>query len=199
MARSVLLETFDLPTPVDHFAGTAQAEIEELRLAAYEQGYSAGWDDAVTAQNDEVARLRADLGRNLLDMSVSYRDARRHVLAALEPLLHDMIAKVLPTLAHQSLGEIILEQLRPVSEAMSAAPIIVKTSAANRDAVERLLAGEPGLPIKVLAEPTLSEGQAYLKLAESEVRVDLDRVIAAIASAVTAFFQIEREEEQQHD
>ena len=195
MARLLHLETFDLPDLAYRLPEIAEAEVEELRLAAYEQGYSAGWDDAVTAQNDEVARLRADLGRNLTEMSLAYRDARRHVLGTLEPLLHDMVTKVLPTIAHQTLGQMILEQLLPVAETMSAAPIIVTTGPGNREIVGRLLTAQTGLPIIVREEATLGEGQAFLKLAASETRVDLDGVIAAIAGAVAAFFRIEKDQE----
>ena len=195
MARLLHLETFDLPGLADRLPESAQVEVEEMRLAAYEQGYSAGWDDSVAAQSDEVARLRADLGRSLTEMSLSYRDARRHVLGTLEPLLHDMVTKVLPTIAHQTLGQIILEHLRPVAETMSAAPIIVTTAPSNRAVVEKLLAAHTGLPITVREEPTLGDGQAFLKATGSEIRVDLDDVIVAIAGAVAAFFRIEKEQE----
>ena len=195
MARLLHLETFDLPGLADRLPESAQVEVEEMRLAAYEQGYSAGWDDSVAAQSDEVARLRADLGRNLTEMSLSYRDARCHVLGTLEPLLHDMVTKVLPTIAHQTLGQIILEHLRPVAETMSAAPIIVTTAPSNRAVVEKLLTAQTGLPITVREEPTLGDGQAFLKAKGSEIRVDLDDVIVAIAGAVATFFRIEKEQE----
>jgi len=196
MARPLQLATFEIPGAADHLAGMAESQAEEMRLAAYEQGYTAGWDDAIAAQTDEIARLRADLGRNLLDMSLSYQDARRHVLGALEPLLDEMIAKVLPAIARQTLAPIILEELRPAAENMAGAPLIVRTAPGNCAAVERLVATQTGLPVQVVAEPTLGEGQAYLKLADSEVRVDLDGVIAAIAAAVGAFFRIEKDEDQ---
>ncbi len=195
MARLLHLETFDMPAPVANLPEVAQGEIEELRLAAYEQGYSAGWDDAVAAQSDEVSQLRADLGRNLIEMTLAHREARQHVLGTLEPLLLDMVTKVLPTIAHQTLGPIILEQLRPVAETMSSAPIIVMTAPRNREIVENLLSAQTGLPITVREEPSLGDGQAFLKLAESETRVDLDGVISAIAAAVAAFFHIEQDED----
>ena len=195
MARVLQLETFDLPGPAGWLPEAAEAEIEELRLAAYEQGYAAGWDDAVSAQNAEVALLRADLGRNLGEMSLAYHDARRHVLGTLEPLLHEMVTKVLPAIAHQTLGQIILEQLRPAAETMSSAPITVTVAPANREAVEKLLTVQTGLPITVREEPMLGEGQAFLKLATSEIRVDLGEVITTIAAAVAAFFHTEKAEE----
>jgi flagellar assembly protein FliH len=195
MARHLQLETFDLPDIAERLPEGLQAEVEDLRLNAYEQGYAAGWDDALAAQNSEITRLRSDLGRNLVEMSLSYRDARRHVLGTLEPLLRDMVCKVLPTIAHATLGQIILEQLNPVAESLSSGPVIVKTSPANRDSVDALLTKQTGLPIRVVAEPTLGEGQAFVKLADTEEHVDLDGMITAIAEAVTAFFRTEKDED----
>lgn len=195
MARPLDLETFDMPSPTARLPEVLQAEVEELRLGAYEQGYAAGWDDALGAQNQDVAHLRAELGRNLTEMALSYRDARRHVLAALEPLLQDMINKILPQIAQESLGQMILQEIRPVTAALIDMPILVKTAPETRDLVERILHSETGLPLQVLAEPTLSAGQAYLRLGESESQVDLDGVVAAIATAVTGFFHHETEKE----
>ena len=132
-------------------------------------------------------------------MSLNYRDARRHVLGALEPLLQDMVHKVLPTIAHAALGQIILEQLAPVADSLSSAPVVVKTSPANRESVDALLTKQTDLPIRVDSDPMLGEGQAFLKFADTEEHVDLDGMIATIAEAITAFFQIEKDEDASDD
>lgn len=195
MARLLDLETFDLPDPRTRPADIREAELAEMKLAAYEQGYGAGWGDALQAQAEDVARLRGDLGRNLAEMAFNYRDARRHILSALEPLLQDMVGKVLPAVARQSLGHVILEELRPVAGQLAGAPLEVRTSPACRDQVEVLLKGASDLPLSVLAEPTLSDGQAYIRSPGHEAKVDLDGVVQAIATAVAAFFQAEQEED----
>ncbi len=191
MARLLQLETFDLQDG-GRSAYLAEGQLADLKLQSYEQGYQAGWDDALGAQAEDIARLRTELGHNLTEMALSYRDARRHVLASLEPLLAEMVAKVLPMIAHQSLGHVILDEIRPFADALSGAPLLVRTAPVNRDLVERLLQAEAGLPVTVEAEPTLGDGQAYLKIAGTEVSVDLDGLIGAIAEAVTSFFHTER-------
>lgn len=192
MARLLQLEEFD-STGARQGTAPSAAESEELRLAAYEQGYSAGWEDALAAQSADMARLRSELGHNLSEMAFSFADARGHVLASLEPLLRDMVNKVLPVTAHKALGHMILQELLPVAEGLTNAPILVRTAPQNREVVANLLASETRLPLQVVAEPTLGEGQAYLKLGATEMNVDLDGVIDAIATAVSAFFHIERD------
>ncbi len=194
MARLLQLEEFDDDGMGLGATSLSAAESEELRLAAYEQGYAAGWEDALTAQSADMARLRSDLGRSLSEMSVSFAEARSHVLASLEPLLRDMVNKVLPVTAHKALGQMILQELLPAAEGLTNVPVLVRTAPVNRDLVAELLARETRLPLQVVAEPTLGEGQAYLKLGATEMNVDLDGVIDAIAAAVAAFFHIERHE-----
>lgn len=191
MARLLELQTFDLPDPTRRTPDLREAELAELKLVAFEQGYEAGWNDALQAQSDDIARLRGDLGRNLSEMDFAYRDARRHILAALEPLLRDMVGKVLPALAQKTLLPIILEQIEPIAGQLVTTPVEICTSPANRELVEQLLKHGGELPVAIVAEPTLTEGQAYLKRAGSEAKIDLDGVIAAIATAVDAFFHSE--------
>ncbi len=197
MTRPLRLQSFDLgPGPARGEAAVSGAEAEELRLGAYEQGYAAGWDDAIAAQDDEIARLRTDLGHSLREMALNHHDARRHVLAALEPLLSDMIAKVLPAIAHRSLGPMIIEVLEPVARDLSEAPITILTAPQHCQTVEALLAAtHAGLAAVVRAEPALGDGQAYLKVGAHETRIDLDSVVQAIGQAVSGFFLTEREEE----
>jgi hypothetical protein len=45
--------------------------MDEARLALYDQGYSAGWDDAMAAQTDDQFRIRADLARHLMTKALA--------------------------------------------------------------------------------------------------------------------------------
>lgn len=198
MARRVQLEVFELTDMTDERVELGQAELEECRLAAYEQGYTAGWDDAVAAQDDEVARLRADLGRNLEDLSFTYHEAHSHVLRTLEPLLHDMVTKVLPAIARESLGQMVLDHLRPTAKELAEQPIALVANPSNRKLLEQLLVEEASFPLTFREEASLGDGQVYLRLGEAESRIDLDGVISAISAAVSAFFRIEKQEERRH-
>lgn len=198
MAKRIQLEVFELSDMTDDRVELGQAELEECRLAAYEQGYTAGWDDAVAAQDGEVARLRADLGRNLEDLSFTYHEAHSHVLRTLEPLLHDMVTKVLPAIARESLGQMVLDHLRPMAKELADQPITLVANSANRELLEGLVVAEAPFPLTFREEPSLGDGQVYLRLGEAESRIDLDGVISAISAAVSAFFRIEKQEERHH-
>ncbi len=164
--------------------------LEEAKLAAYDTGYQAGWDDAAAAQSDDQGRIKADLARNLQLLSFTYHEARQHILHALDPLLTSMVERVLPDTAKAALAPMILETLRPLALAASEPPVTLVLNPAARPAVQALLDANPSLPVTLLDEPTLGEGTAYLRFQSGETQIDLDDAVARIARAVHDFFAL---------
>jgi flagellar assembly protein FliH len=183
------LEVFeaDPAAGMDAASPTALA-MEEARIAAFEQGYSAGWEDAVAAQSDDQTRIRADLSRHLQALSFTYQEARLHLLRSLEPLLVEVATQILPPVAREAIGPVILEALHDASSALTGAAIGVRISPADRACVEPLLASA-GFPVDLRDEPSLAEGQAYLSWPGVEVRVDLAKARDDILSALRAFIE----------
>jgi len=193
--RPILLETFEHDeAPPSQQVEMGHGEFEEARLAAFEKGYTAGWDDAIAAQEAEGAKLRSDVAQNLQDLSFTYHEAREHVLGALQPLLFDIAAKFLPALARETLAQMVAEQLSPVAESLTSTPISVVANPSSLPQIEALLAQQSSLPLVFVAEPTLGEGQVYLRFAETETRVDLDGVIALITEAIHTYFSANQQE-----
>jgi flagellar biosynthesis/type III secretory pathway protein FliH len=192
MMRSLRLEVFDSSqaadgSPMPLIEATAA---EEAKVAAFEQGYSAGWDDAVAAQQGDQSRISADLARNLQSLSFTFQDARSHVLQAIRPLMLEMINRLLPEVAHEALAPTVLEALTPIADEMSDAPMTLVLNPAVRPQVEDLVTKATGLPLVIEEEPSLSEGQVYIRFGTAEAKVDLDRVTADISAAVRAFFNL---------
>lgn len=164
--------------------------IEQAKLTAYEQGYAAGWDDGVAAQAEDQTRLRADLARSLQGLSFTYLEARTHVLRAIEPLIDLILSRLLPVAARSSLAPMVLETLRPLADDLADAPVTLYVNPAMRAAVASVLSGGEALPVTLVDEPMLGEGQAVLRLGQIETRVDLDATVTAVAEAVRQFFEI---------
>lgn len=170
------------------------AALEEARLASYDSGYAAGWEDATAAQAGDQSRIRAELARNLQALSFTYQEARSHVLRAIEPLLTETVGKLLPEIARASLGGIVLDALMPMAETLADAPVVMVLNPASRPAVETLISEATGLPIVIEDEATLGEGQVYLRLGGSETCVDLDRATVEIMTALRGFFDLSNKE-----
>ncbi|OYX22068.1 MAG: flagellar biosynthesis protein [Rhodobacterales bacterium 32-66-9] len=186
------LEAFDTLAAAD---GSIQplveaTAVEEAKVASFEQGYSAGWDDAVAAQNGDQTRIRADLARNLQSLAFTFQDARSHVLQAIRPLILEMVNRLLPEVAREALAPTVLEALTPMADELADAPLTLVLNPAVRGQVEDLVAQATGLPMVIEEEPSLPEGQVYIRFGSIETKVDLSQVTADIAIAVRAFFNL---------
>ena len=188
------LEVFGHDAQAGQTVVTDTEAIEEARLSAYEEGYGAGWEDAFAAQGTDAARVAADLSHNLQALGFTFHEARIHVLRALEPLLRDIAARLLPRIAQESLAPLVVEMVMPLAEAAAGSPIKVIFNPSARAAIEAATNGRASLPLTLVEEPTLGEGQVYLRLGESETQVDLDAAVAGIAAAMQDFFDSTRQE-----
>ena len=164
--------------------------LEDEKLASYETGYRAGWDDANAAQSDDQTLMKADLARNLQTLGFTYHEARSHILKAIEPLMLLVVGRLLPEIARETLAPFVLETLMPLAESLGDAPVTLVLNPASRAPVEALLEQATGLPVVIEEEPTLAEGQVYIKLGAVEAEVNLDRATADIAAAVRGFFDL---------
>ena len=153
-------------------------------------GYRAGWDDASNAVSEDQTRARAELARNMQTLSFTYHEARGHVLKAVEPLLLQIVGQLLPEIARETLAPFVLETLMPLAETLGDAPVTLVINPVARAAVEALLEQATGLPMTIEEEPTLGEGQVYIRMGTFEAQVDLDKATADIAAAVRGFFDL---------
>lgn len=173
--------------------GPDPAEIEANRMAAYEQGYKAGWDDSAQSQIDDKSRIGADFARNLQDLGFTFHEAKSHVMKALEPLLTEIVSKVLPQLVSETLGQTILEELLPFAEEVSDAPVQIVVAPSGRIAVEALVDASLTIPLEIIEEPSLADGQVYLRMGELEKKIDMDAAIERIGSAIKSIYALNEE------
>ena len=190
------LEVFDSSIAAD---GTPQplveaSAMEEAKIASFEQGYSAGWEDAAAAQQGDQNRIRTDLARNLQSLAFTFQDARSHVLQAIRPLIVEMTNRLLPEVAREALAPTVLEALMPLADRLADAPLVLVLNPAARDSVESLISQATGLPMVIEEEPSLDEGQVYIRLGTTETKVDLSQATADITTAVRAYFSLTNQE-----
>ena len=195
MSVTHLLEDFGQSLAETDFDGSRTTEaIETRRLEAFEEGYKAGWDDAVAAQADEKSRISADFAKNLQDLSFTYHEAYSHVIKAINPLLQQIVESVLPELARRTLGPHVVEQLGEMAKGQAETNVEIVVAPANFEALEQLMQQEFGFPVRVVQEASLGDGQVHLRFGSSERQIDLDEVLAGIGQAVAGFFHETKKE-----
>lgn len=166
------------------------AATDELRRAAFDEGYAAGLAAAAQDADADRRRIDEDLSANLQAMAFTWHEARVHVLMALEPLLTRMTATLLPKIAREALAPVVLEALMPMARDMADAPVTLAVHPEMRAAVD---CG----PFTILNDLSLTPGQARLVLGQSETVVDLDRATADITAAIRGFFDL-TEKDRRH-
>lgn len=179
------LREFTAPPPPED---QIESQDDSLRLAAYEEGYAAGWEDAVAASTAARSDAEAEAIANLRQLSVTVDEARQFLLSSVEPLLTEMTTGVLPQVSRESPGPLVLQILMPLVERAAGNPIRLRVSAEIAERCEAL-AATSGLAIKVATDTTLSGGVVFVTTPEVEARIDLEAATAAIRDAVRAFFR----------
>lgn len=189
MAIADLLEDFAESGPK---AGEVLSEVkvEELKLEAFERGYQAGWDDSAKAQQDSSTHLSEDFTRNIRDLSFTYDEAYAGFVAAMRPLIGQVVNAVLPELAHATLGIRVAALIEEEVIAHGRQPVILTTAPASAAALQAVLPQDAGFPVEMRQDDTLAEGQVQLRIGEAAEReIDLQGVLDGIRAATDSFFQ----------
>lgn len=163
---------------------------EEAKLAAYDKGYRAGWDDAVHAQSDEQAGISAELARNLKTLGFTFQEARGHVLHSIRPLLQEVVGRLLPEMARDTIAPFALQVLMPLADSAADTPLEIVIHPHARAHLDALLAQTGNLPVTITPEDSLGEGQAFVRLGTGETQIDLAQAIADITAAIRNFYDL---------
>lgn len=192
MTISHLLESFD------GFQGSSvslsEDSLEDQKLDSFERGYKAGWDDSAKAQQDDSTRVTSDFASNIQDLSFTYHEAYSHMVKSMKPLLQQIVDAVLPEIARKTFGIQVSEQLHAIAEKLVGQEIEVVVSPNNADAMQGMLEQDFNLTVSMVIEPSLGEGQAYLRFGQSERQINMDEVLSGVNIAIEAYFhEIEKE------
>ncbi|WP_425071610.1 ABC transporter ATP-binding protein [Sagittula sp. S175] len=165
----------------------SESELEGQKLEAFEKGYRAGWDDAVKAHSDDRSHISSTFGQHLQDLGFTYHEAYGNVMNAVTPLLAEMVRALLPELARATLGHHIAEQLEKLSAEIGQVEVEIAVAPGKIAAIEPLLDGDYGFPVRVVGDDTLAEEQADIRFGSHERQIDLGDLIASVTDAVEGF------------
>ncbi|MEL7256595.1 MAG: hypothetical protein AAFN80_01975 [Pseudomonadota bacterium] len=164
--------------------------MEEEKLAAFEKGYQAGWEDSNAARNETSATQSSDLIAALQEMSRSLDESQSDVLFQVQPLLDQIVGKLLPKIAQKTLVPTIKEVVHELLKTHSHQPVQIHCAPAQVNELQTALNSYADLSISVVEDPRFETGQVNLSfgtLAEQEL--DFKSVIDGIAEMIDTFFE----------
>lgn len=183
MRKAMLkLEVFETAAPDDPPLLDAEAA-ETLRADAYEQGYGAGWNDALQQMRDEDALRESAALEALQAISFTYNEAHGALETSFLSLTRSLLEMVVPEVLRLSLSELVLENLHHAAARETRLPLRLYCAPQARAALERVTSAVPGLEIQLLDEPSYSEAQVSLRVEDQQRNIDLDAVLAQLHAA----------------
>lgn len=195
MKTSHLFEDFggSSNTP-DETSALGVEEVEDQKLQAFENGYQAGWDDAIRAQTDNGTHVSAGLVASLQDAKLEYEEVRTNLNNSLQEIMSGVVKTLLPAIARDSLGAHICEQVQIMSKAELNRRIEVAVAPEAEDVVRSLLIESAAETCEITTDSLLAPTQAFLRLGKDEREINLDHVVSEIAQSVSAFFATRKTE-----
>ncbi len=184
---ALYLEDFGSTATPEKQVSISDDTLETERLEAFDKGYRAGWDDAIKAKSDEGAQLADGVMQNLQDLSFTYHEVHAQILSNLRPLFDEILGKMLPVLARETLGAHVAEQLAGMARELGTVQVEIAVAPGIADHVTPFLQATAGsLPISVVESSDVPGGGADIRLGRKEISIDLSDVTAQITDAVQA-------------
>jgi flagellar assembly protein FliH len=198
MAISHLLEDFSAGTASGNIMKLmSDVALEDQRLASFEQGYSAGWEDAFEAQENDQSRIIGKLADNLEDLSFTYHEAIAQLTTSVEPVFRSGVELVLPEIRARTFGQHIVELLCDMVRGQISGPASVIVPPGIGATLTPILARSLTMPVSIVEDQTLDSGRAYLRLGSAEQEINSSALLESIRDAFDAFTH-QSEEEIRH-
>ena len=148
----------------------------------FEAGYALAKSEAEAEQSDQTAQMVASLA----ELSRQRSSAEEQVLASLSPLFDAIVERLLPAMALEAIGHQIVEVLQERAAGVSGLAGVLRLSPSDHLFVSAAIT-DAGLPVTMMADPSLGPGQAVLGDATGlEDFLDLTEVVTAIRVALEA-------------
>lgn len=160
---------------------------EDARLEAFENGYQAGWDDSTKAHEEDGTRALSDVAQHLQDMSFTYQEAYGKIVLALEPLLLEFVAKLMPDLARKCLPAQVLQEIKSLLRTQADGAIELAVAPDALDCINDAVADSLANPFTITADPSMTAGRVFVRVGTVERDINLDAVTSAAADALAAF------------
>lgn len=183
------LESFDSDHLLDAATPLDPKDADNLRARAFEEGYGAGWTDALQQMRDEDALRRAAAEEALQGVAFGYHEARAALETTFMELAHQMISTVLPQITPVALRQLLEMELQQIVAWNFAGRLELLCAPGLRDSLSELVANSPGIDMSLLDEPSFSEAQILLRVDQNSRMIDLGAVTAALMDGLAPISQ----------
>lgn len=171
--------------------GSSRRAHDDIRAAAFAEGFEAGRSYAQQQGRDAQARDLERISESLQDLAFTAVEARAQVLASVVPLLRAITDVVLPAAASAGLRDLVVSEVSVLADRIGARALTLEM---GHDAAAAL-AGHAGLPpdLAISEHAGLGPLEIRIRASGAERHVDLDAALAAIGRAIADFSSLSTE------
>ncbi len=195
MTLSHLYQNFgDQPQSKTAVNGTSKEAIEDEKLQSFEDGYSAGWEDAVKAQSEARDHIEDGFAQKLQEISFGYHEARTALTKELGEVLEPLFAKLLPNIARDCLVPRVLETVQELSRQIVDRPIEIEVSPDRMVAMQSAFESHIVDPFVVTPDEALEKDQIFIRIGAIERSVDLEDWATELRSMISNHLNLSQKE-----
>ncbi len=199
MSNALLkLEVFETVPLEDADTRLDAHQAVRMRETAFEEGYAAGWQDALEHMRNEDALRRIGAEEALQQISFSYAEAHQALSEAFLSLTGAMLSKVLPQATAMALPERVATELADLVDRHTHCAVRIACAPAARAMLEPLAAARPDVQITFHPEPSFSDAQVALRMGAQEREINFDALLDALRAVFAQQSQTEATQEQAH-
>lgn len=188
MSIGHILEKFNFDNPANITSRTTEEAIEDYRLAAFESGYQAGWDDAASAHNGEDKIKINQLTQNLQELSFTYHEAHSNILLSLQPFLTDLVSVIMPEIARATLVPRVVQEIMNLKAEKMESEIVIKASATSIILLENYLINDLMLAVRFQSDENLTDHEVQFALESGGISININESLLKINSLINDFF-----------
>lgn len=164
----------DLPAPDD----------DQRSKAAYEKGYSSGWEDATAAAARRSDAVTSDLERAIQDMGFTYHEAVGQVRLEFSRFAEQLMKTFLPSLAAAGLRETLRAKIEEMAEPAAEVEVEIFVPPRFVGLFSQMEREDGVFPIRIVEEASLSESQAFARIGRVEWSIDFTELLSELESAL---------------
>jgi len=162
--------------------------VEDQKLAAFEDGYQAGWTDAEKNRATEQRDIGENFLQELRDQSFGYQEALSRLSRGLKPMFEKIVEVLLPEVVSAAVGAHVVDQLMQLTSSQVEGEVTLRVSEHCLPILEELLEGvDLAIPVTFKQDSHLSPQQVFVSLETVEREINLDAVRNEIVQALKAF------------
>ena len=195
MTLSHLYQNFgDQKPPKQTPTSESRDAVEDEKLQSFEDGYKAGWEDAVNAQSQARDHIDNEFAKNLQEISLSFHEARTALKKELGEMLEPVFLKLLPIISHATFIPKIIENIQNLTNQIADRPIEVAVSPNRMVTMQSAFEDQIQEPFTVVPDEGLKKDQVFIRVGKIEHAIDLEIWNADICNMISSHLKISEKE-----